>query len=324
MLVIFEACNMEVRPAEASDIPAIVSLLKLSLGEALLPKSEEFWNWKHCTNPFGPSPVLLAVDSGIIVGVRAFMRWDWRLDNEFYSAVRAVDTATHPEYQGKGIFKKLTLALLEQTKTEGTDFVFNTPNAKSRPGYLKMGWKDAGKLPVQIAPILLGRVVALIRNSNTGFESSLPSGDKLSRLLNEDMFIGGGLRTKVSPEYLRWRYLEVPGLEYKTCYWESSEMQLLLFGRLKHSRFGTEFRVTDLFSNQRSISSQVKRRIIEYARNIGADYVTCSGCLRSRFSIGVQTKMGPITTVRPFKNDLGSSLMGFNTWTPSLGDLELF
>src|SRR5690606_38825296 len=62
--------NMEVRQAEASDVPAIVSLLKLSLGEALLPKSEEFWNWKHRFNPFGSSPVLLAIDKGAIVGVR--------------------------------------------------------------------------------------------------------------------------------------------------------------------------------------------------------------------------------------------------------------
>ncbi len=315
---------MEVRPAEASDIPAIVSLLKLSLGEALLPKSTEFWNWKHRNNPFGLSPVLLSLDKGVIVGVRAFMRWEWCLNNKVYTAVRAVDTATHPEYQGKGIFKKLTLSLLDDTKASGTDFVFNTPNKKSRPGYLKMGWQDAGKLPVQIAPVFLEKALAVVRKPISVFESTLPSDDTVNSLLNEDQKHGKGMRTRVSPAYLRWRYLSVPGLEYKTCYWESPEGRVLFFGRLKHSKFGTEFRVTDFFCDNEFVSSRVKGRIKEYARSIGADFVSCSGTLRSRFAMGIQTRLGPITTVRPFKGELDSILLGFNTWTPSLGDLELF
>lgn len=315
---------MEVRPAEASDIPAIVSLLKISLGEALLPKSEEFWKWKHQLNPFGQSPVLLAIHKNEIVGVRAFMRWEWLLKKKTYTAARAVDTATHPEFQGKGVFKTLTLALLDQTQATGTDFVFNTPNTKSRPGYLKMGWKDVGKLPVQIAPVFFEKVLAFGRRSYFSFEFSFPSDDKVRALLDDDLLHSSGMRTNVSPEYLRWRYVLIPSLEYKTLFWQSSETQMLLFGRLKHSRFGTEFRVTDLFCNQRSISSLGKRAIKEYAGSIGADYVTCSGTLRSRLAMGIQTKLGPITTVRPFNNELERNLVEFNNWTPSLGDLELF
>jgi N-acetylglutamate synthase-like GNAT family acetyltransferase len=52
---------MEIRPAHENDIPAIVELLKLSLGESLMPKSEAFWRWKHIDNPFGKSPVILGV-----------------------------------------------------------------------------------------------------------------------------------------------------------------------------------------------------------------------------------------------------------------------
>ncbi|MDH5380092.1 MAG: hypothetical protein OEW75_04520, partial [Cyclobacteriaceae bacterium] len=36
---------------------------------------------------------------------------------------------------------------------ELTHFIFNTPNEKSRPGYLKMGWVDAGRLPVYFRPV---------------------------------------------------------------------------------------------------------------------------------------------------------------------------
>ena len=61
------------------------------------------------------------------------------------SAVRAVDTATHPDYQGRGIFRLLTLAGVEAMTAEGVQFVFNTPNDQSRPGYLKMGWLRVGR-----------------------------------------------------------------------------------------------------------------------------------------------------------------------------------
>lgn len=68
---------MILRKATPSDVPAIVSLLKLSLGEGLIPKSETYWNWKHKENPFGASEILLADEEGQLIGVRAFMRWNW-------------------------------------------------------------------------------------------------------------------------------------------------------------------------------------------------------------------------------------------------------
>ena len=41
-------------------------------------------------------------DSGKLVGVRAFMPWMWTKGGKTYQAIRAVDTATHPDYQGRG------------------------------------------------------------------------------------------------------------------------------------------------------------------------------------------------------------------------------
>ena len=50
--------------------------------------------------------LLVQEDNGRIVGVRAFMQWRWVQEGKVYKALRAVDTATHPDYQGKGIFKR--------------------------------------------------------------------------------------------------------------------------------------------------------------------------------------------------------------------------
>lgn len=72
-----------------------------------------------------------------------FLRWKFDVPGEgTISAVRAVDTATHPDWQGSGIFTRLTLGALDELRDDGLDVVFNTPNDQSRPGYLKMGWSQ--------------------------------------------------------------------------------------------------------------------------------------------------------------------------------------
>ena len=73
---------------------------------------------------------------------------------------RAVDTATLPEWRGKGVFSRLTMRLVEQMQNEGVSFVYNTPNGKSMPGYLKMGWAPVTRIPLWIRPIHVSRLIA--------------------------------------------------------------------------------------------------------------------------------------------------------------------
>ena len=135
------APGIEIRPATPEDRPAILALLTKSLGWHDDPRYQALFEWKHDENPFGPSPMWVACDGDRVVALRVFMRWQFRRGDEILRAVRAVDTATDPDYQGKGLFTALTLHGLDELRADGVDFVFNTPNAQSLPGYLKMGWQ---------------------------------------------------------------------------------------------------------------------------------------------------------------------------------------
>ena len=79
---------MTIRLAKIEDTNAIVQLLKESLGEKLLKKSTSIWNFKHHQNPFGESLVLLAEENNQIIGVRAFMKWQWQDDGGEMAAAR--------------------------------------------------------------------------------------------------------------------------------------------------------------------------------------------------------------------------------------------
>ena len=142
--------GVTIRPFQDADEPRLLELLDVALGPGPSGgRSSEFFRWKHLENPFGRSLMLVAEAEGQIVGLRAFLRWRFRANDRQVLAVRAVDTATHPAFQRRGLFSRLTVAALESMQGE-TDLVFNTPNGRSGPGYLKMGWETVGRVPLSV------------------------------------------------------------------------------------------------------------------------------------------------------------------------------
>ena len=148
--------TLTIRPMVDGDLQGVLDTLRAALGETpFLRRTPELWEWKHVLNPFGKSIVLVAADGDRIAAVRAFMRWRLATrDGEELSCVRAVDTAVHPDYQRRGLFRGLNEAAVEVARDDGVVLVFNTPNPQSRPGYLKQGWNDVGSIGVMIRPSL--------------------------------------------------------------------------------------------------------------------------------------------------------------------------
>src|SRR4051812_22573049 len=155
--------ELVIRPAAPEDLPAVLELLRAAMHRSDDDRFDALFRWKHLDNAFGPSPAWVACDGTRLAAVRYLMRWEFERGDRRLRAVRAVDTATHPDYQGKGLFTRLTRGALADLQSEGVDFVFNTPNDQSRPGYLKMGWSVVGQLPVQSRPLSVKGVVRMAR-----------------------------------------------------------------------------------------------------------------------------------------------------------------
>jgi hypothetical protein len=66
-----------IREGSAADTARVLGLVRLSLGEGTIPRDTSYWEWKHCRNPFGASPMLLAEAGDDLIGLRVFMRWQW-------------------------------------------------------------------------------------------------------------------------------------------------------------------------------------------------------------------------------------------------------
>lgn len=307
---------MQIREATEKDIPEIVEVLKASLGEEDLLLSEEVWRYKHLENPFGKSIVLLALENEQIIGVRAFMRWKWQKGEKLYSALRAVDTATHPAHQGKGIFKKLTLQAVDIAKKEGVHFIFNTPNEKSRPGYLKMGWEQVGKIAVGLTPSLN------FLNSQSKRPINLKEiGDEEIQNLcvtwNENQKGVSHFFTPKSAAYLNWRYELNPLQEYSVL----ATKGLYMAAYIK-KRYGLqELRIVEGISTNRG---NFKEGLKRFRKKLGGHLISFSPTLQEL--PGIKGNFGPVLTANSLNliTEEKSQLLSIEKWNSSLGDLELF
>lgn len=319
---------MEIKASTAADLPEMISLLKESLGEGLVPKSEAYFVWKHINNPFGQSKILLAREDGKIVGLRAFMRWRWRSGNESVEAVRAVDTATDPAYQGRGIFKKLTMQAVEECKQEGVGLVFNSPNPISLQGYLKMGWHITGRMPIYVGPGSMAPVKfseKVLERTYTQYDTGkafakLPSNWQLpfNQLL---------LHTPISPVYLKWRYQDCPVLKYGAIV-EPGKFGFVF--RLKKTNRFTELRVCELWTETDSATKSAKKALRKLIRETRPAMVSCAPsplyAQDQKRPLGLfgPFKKGPVTTLRPLALDKLNNFEQFYQWRPSIGSMELF
>lgn len=332
---------IDVRPYRDADEPAVLALLDASLGGGPGGRRPvEFFRWKHLRNPFGRSYALVAEHDGRVVGFRTFMRWRFVIDGLAVRAVRAVDTATHPEHQGQGIFRRLTLAALEDLRTD-TDLVFNTPNAKSLPGYLKMGWERVGEVPIRVR---IRRPLRFAREVRTRDDVAAPvrpapdvSAPPASEVLADDRMLqpllpdapAGRLATDRSPAYLRWRFGEAPLLDYRAAtVGDPSSPEAIAIFRVRPRGRLWETTVAEVLAAPGDAGS-ARRALGAAARAAGVDHVTCSfpegsAGRRAARAAGFLPSPGGMTLVANPLRPIGVDPLRPSSWALALGDLEVF
>ena len=329
------------------DEPAILELLSMSLGPGPVGRrTPEFFRWKHLDNPFGPSFLLLAESADRIVGFRAFMRWRFRVGDRYVRAVRAVDTATHPQHRGAGIFSRLTEQALNELQG-GAELVFNTPNEKSLPGYLKLGWRTVGRIPVAIRvrrPLPFLRDARRLRSNAAASRPSRPepgieaetaaealADPGLPALLGEaGAAATARLATPRDAVFLGWRYGSTPMLEYHGVreHVGGALAGVALF-RVRRRGSLWEASVADIIVRPGDVWT-ARRLLRRVARAASVDHVACSfplGSEQARAARGpaiLRPRGGPTLTAKAVRGDLRPDPYECRSWALCLGDLEVF
>jgi GNAT superfamily N-acetyltransferase len=323
-----------VRRADDADFPGILELARRALGWT--DDDAAFLRWKHLENPFGASPMWVALDGPRIVGFRTFLRWEFTAPTGArVHAARAVDTATDPEYQGRGIFTRLTMDAVERLPDDGVQLIFNTPNGKSLPGYLKMGWHEVGRLGVSVKPTSVRFPLVIGTARGPAGRWPLPTDDgevpadaladaTAVQALLDTQPLPCGLATSRSAGYLRWRY-GYPPLGYRVLLrGATADAGLAVFRRRRRGR-AVEGVLCDLVvpDGDARAANELLRRVTRAAE---ADYLLrLDRQIVTRGPFVRLPMVGPVFACRP----LGASTVpglapGLAGWALTMGDVELF
>ena len=310
-----------IRPYVVGDLVEVLEVLKAALGESpILKRTPALWAWKHEQNPFGPSLILVAEVEGRIAGVRALMRWDLGLpDGSILRCLRAVDTATHPDFERRGIFRGLTNEAVERARQAGFDLIFNTPNDRSGAGYLTMGWRPVGIIGVMLRPLIRqgAKVDPTSSPDPADFFDPVPAPYAPDENPPRS---SPSLRTPRSRAYLSWRFAGHPYVRYRAL--SSGDATVVARANIRNGR--KEVVISDI------IGRADRRAVSAMARRARAAYMAGWFSPRSpERRVSLLAGMMPVPRVRSLRliarplRELPIDVFSLANWDLALSDLEL-
>ena len=310
--------QIRIREAGAGDLSDIISVCSASLGWTNPHWDRQLFAWKHNRSPFGESIVLIAEDSTGIRAVRPLMMWRFASLEGTVRAARPVDTATRPDAQGRGLFTQVTEVGITRLRRSGVAFIFNTPNEKSLPGYLKMGWHEAGRVPFGIrvrspltAPQVLRSKVAASKQSEPTPELGIEPNDFLHNLPSIPKRVGRRWRTDYDLASLIWRYADGP-VSYRALPIGPDAGVIVRVRKRGHSR---ELLVAEVIGDVHE--DHLRATLLDALRSVRATHMIgpagTPGMITTR-RVGPPLTMREVAVFNPDSEDMA--------WAP--GDLELF
>lgn len=222
----------------------IFDLVKAVWGEQV-PDKEQWikgWKWMFTENPAGSPIIWLAEHDGKLVGEYPLVMADMKIGNKIVKVAQIADTMTHPEYRRQGIAFTLGREALTQLRRQGAYLAFGFPTDDAYPLHIKSGWLDICAVPVMLKPLNLRNVLKeyLTRNMlllgipyiiakltlKTIFRAKkIPKNNRL--IINRISYFDDRFNDfweQISNDYniimvrnknyLNWRYVDVPNMEY--------------------------------------------------------------------------------------------------------------
>ncbi|MGD0766148.1 MAG: GNAT family N-acetyltransferase, partial [Dehalococcoidia bacterium] len=143
----------------AADAEESLELVRKTWGD-IEPTDRAYHQWQCERSPGGPAIATLARDGeGRLVGQEVTIPIRVTLNAREYPASLSLNTATDPEWRGRGIFGRLLRDVCEISAKEGIAFTYGFPNQSSYPIFLRTEFKDIGSVPLLIKPLNPRRLV---------------------------------------------------------------------------------------------------------------------------------------------------------------------
>lgn len=162
--------------------------------------------WRYIHNPYSEILACFAYDGDKLIANYSVSPIRLMVEGTEKKAVLSLNTMTHPQYVGKGLFVDLASQVYKFAESKGYIGVIGFPNNISNRTFLnKLNWKDIEAIPmVQLD---------LDNISHPTIDPSIFYDDEF-KLNYESCHKNSNIYVKKSQAYLKWRYLENPTTKY--------------------------------------------------------------------------------------------------------------
>lgn len=175
-----------------------------------VPMNAEEVAWRYLDNPNAEILSCVAIDNGKLVANYSAEPVLLQHNGKVLKVALSLNTMTHPDYMGQGLFVKLASSVYRYMYENGYQMIFGFPNNISNRTFVnKLGWHD-----IRIEPTLQ------IDVNRAHKKPAMPE----IRIISDDSFsldysgarCQNGTGIYKTREYLKWRYYQNPSVQYHT------------------------------------------------------------------------------------------------------------
>jgi GNAT superfamily N-acetyltransferase len=225
-----KARDWHVREATPQDDPALAELFRAVFG---FDRGVAHAAWKFRANPAGDPVLAIAEVGDKIVGQYALWPTPLRLGGRATRGAQSLDTMTHPDYRGQGMFTVLAEECMKFAASRGIELLYGFPNENSQPGFVRrLDWDHTGDIPTFFRPLAISRhkrvprwigpladgaTLLLPRGSTHGVElrRGMPPSDQLAALFEACSAKASPCSIERSVERALWRFDAASGMRYQ-------------------------------------------------------------------------------------------------------------
>jgi len=289
------------RRYEDGDERAIVALMKAAFGKW---HSLDYWRWMYQKNPAGKPIVWVAQHGETIIGHHAIIPVRMRVANENLMGSQGVNAATHPSYQGQGVFSSIVARCIQDADNRNVSLTFGFSKKAVEPILKKyanrvhacfmvslvkvLNWKPLlarylqSDLPIRIVDSVLRKTVGFKsvdkrKKENLEITRIYRFDERINRFWNA---ISRNFQIVVirNQRYLNWRYADNPEGNY-VIYVANEKNSILGYCVLKEDQREdmTLGLIVDIlgFQKKKTVINRLVQNAVEHFEKRNVDLVVC-------------------------------------------------
>lgn len=268
--------------------------------------STEEIKWRYLDNPSKDILACFAIEKGEIVANYSVSPIRLLNDGKLIKAGLSLNTMTHPDFTGKGLFVKLASKVYAEMQEREYKLVFGFPNYISNRTFIqKLGWNDIHEIPMMELDITNWPLI----DQN---EKNIVEDEEYS--LNYDKCIAKRNKIMVykPKEYMIWKYRKNPTNKYYNFVILDQESHVS--SRIVCKEYQNRVNIVDMYMRNENEAEALFRYAINWGKKRQKNLITLWCTLGSDEHI-VLEKLG-------FRNSIPITYFGANVF--SEGTLDYY